>query len=166
MPPHKITCPVPENQRPENEYKSLKKSVGFAWTYNNKSFIKNLTVLFTLTYITSVLLLLSSYKIDRNFHELLIYIPTLANILSILVTLRSYLGWKYVYTRLLQATVSYEESGWYDGQVWVKTSDILLKDRLIGTYELLPILKRLRVTLITTIIITICNILVWNFIIK
>jgi hypothetical protein len=52
----------------------------------------------------------------------------------------------------MNATVSYEESGWYDGQTWVKTNEVLIQDRLVGTYEVLPILNRLRtVILISTI---------------
>ena len=34
-----------------------------------------------------------------------------------LVVVRLYLGWAYVGNRLLSATVKYEETGWYDGQV-------------------------------------------------
>lgn len=37
-------------------------------------------------------------------------------IVTILV-LRLYLGWQHVGSRLLSATVEYEETGWYDGQV-------------------------------------------------
>ncbi len=37
--------------------------------------------------------------------------------------------------RLLSATVEYEETGWYDGQVWVKTPQMLMRDRLLGTYQ-------------------------------
>ena len=33
----------------------------------------------------------------------------------------------------MEATVPYEESGWYDGQIWIKPPEILLQDRLIGT---------------------------------
>jgi hypothetical protein len=52
----------------------------------------------------------------------------------------------------MNATVSYEESGWYDGQTWVKTNEVLIQDRLVGTYEVLPIMNRLRtVILISTI---------------
>ena len=35
----------------------------------------------------------------------------------------------------MQATVAYEESGWYDGQIWVKTPEILIKDKLAGQYK-------------------------------
>ena len=65
-----------------------------------------------------------------------------------------YLAWKYVYQRLMNSTITYEESGWYDGQTWVKTNEILLQDKLVGTYEVLPIIDRLRIViLINTIAI-------------
>jgi len=47
----------------------------------------------------------------------------------------------------MEATVPYEESGWYDGQIWIKPPEILLQDRLIGTYEIYPGLLRLQYTL-------------------
>jgi hypothetical protein len=36
-----------------------------------------------------------------------------------------YNNWSYVRTRLLSATVEYEETGWYDGQVYVKAGRAL-----------------------------------------
>jgi len=41
-----------------------------------------------------------------------------------LVVLRIYLGWSYVGDRLLSAVVPYEETGWYDGQMWVKPPEV------------------------------------------
>ncbi len=41
----------------------------------------------------------------------------------------------------------YEESGWYDGQIWIKTPEMLTKDRLIGTYYVIPLLKRIKLTM-------------------
>ena len=48
----------------------------------------------------------------------------------------------------MEATVPYEESGWYDGQVWIKPPEVLLQDRLIGTYEVYPGILRLQFTLV------------------
>jgi hypothetical protein len=48
----------------------------------------------------------------------------------------------------MEATVPYEESGWYDGQIWIKPPEVLIQDRLIGTYEIYPGLSRLHLTLI------------------
>lgn len=65
-----------------------------------------------------------------------------------LAVLRMYLGWAYVGNRLLSATVEYEETGWYDGQVWVKTAEILARDRLLGSFSVKPVLNRLKNTLV------------------
>ena len=37
--------------------------------------------------------------------------------------------------RLLSAAVEYEETGWYDGQLFVKPPEVLARDRLLGSYE-------------------------------
>jgi hypothetical protein len=47
----------------------------------------------------------------------------------------------------MNATITYEESGWYDGQTWIKTNEVLIQDRLIGVYEVFPILKKLQLVL-------------------
>ena len=39
--------------------------------------------------------------------------------------------------------VEYEESGWYDGQVWEKPIDLKEKESLIASIEVNPILKNL-----------------------
>ena len=64
-----------------------------------------------------------------------------------MVSLRIYLGWKYVADRLMTATLEYEETGWYDGQQFVKPPEILTRDRLLGAYEVRPVMARLRRTL-------------------
>ena len=59
-----------------------------------------------------------------------------------------YNNWSYVRDRLLSATVEYEETGWYDGQVYVKDPEMLARDRLLGTYTVRPVVEMLRKTLI------------------
>ena len=47
-------------------------------------------------------------------------------------------------TRLMSAAVPYEETGWYDGQTFVKPPAVLARDRLLGSYEARPALNRVR----------------------
>jgi hypothetical protein len=61
------------------------------------------------------------------------------------ILVRLYLGWSYILKRLLSATVFYEESGWYDGQLWIKPSHVLIQDRLVGVYQVMPIIINLKV---------------------
>jgi hypothetical protein len=63
----------------------------------------------------------------------------------------------------MEATVPYEESGWYDGQVWIKPPEILMQDRLVGTYEIYPGIIRLQITLLSSLFLfLVCLTLVLN----
>ena len=66
-----------------------------------------------------------------------------------IVVFRLFLGWSHVGQRLSSETVEYEESGWYDGQIWTKTQDILYRDRLASGFTVKPALDRLKTTLLT-----------------
>jgi phosphoglycerol transferase MdoB-like AlkP superfamily enzyme len=141
-------CPVPKDQRPLNEYNELKNSFGFRWTIETPQiFFKTLILL--LTYIVFVVTFFISNMHDwkSNIFELLLWIISSSFTILTILLLRLYLAWEYIYNRLMNASVTYEESGWYDGQTWIKTNEILIQDRLIGSYEVLPILHRLKLTL-------------------
>jgi hypothetical protein len=95
--------------------------------------------------LSALILVISSFSLS-NIKYFFISSIFIGLVIVTIFCLRSYLGWQYIYSRLMEATVPYEESGWYDGQVWIKPPEILLQDRLIGTYEIYPGLKRLEKT--------------------
>ena len=64
-----------------------------------------------------------------------------------LFVLRLFLGWRYVGDRLAAEIVTYEESGWYDGQSWRKPLEIQTRDQLIRRYQVVPVLERWQNTL-------------------
>ena len=141
-------CPVPKEQRPLNEYKKIKESNNFIWCINGKAiYVQSLFYMFISSLILSSLLLILSSFSFTNIKYFFIYSLIGAIIIMIFLCLRSYLGWHYIYNRLMEATVPYEESGWYDGQIWIKPPEVLIQDRLIGTYEIYPGLSRLHLTL-------------------
>lgn len=70
-----------------------------------------------------------------------------AFILPVIAVARLYLGWAYIRRRLFATKIFYEESGWYDGQMWEKNPEMLDQDRLIAVYEVQPILWRMQLTL-------------------
>jgi hypothetical protein len=146
-------CPVPKYQRPLTEYNDLKNSFTFSWTKEKSyPFNKTLLIFFIILLLFTSVIVTNSQGQEKN--EIMSFLQTTISTLGIfnLWLLRLYLAWKYIYDRLMNATVSYEESGWYDGQTWVKTNEVLIQDRLVGTYEVLPIMNRLRnVILISTI---------------
>jgi hypothetical protein len=86
-----------------------------------------------------------------------------ASVFLMLMLLRLYLGWSYVRDRLLRETIFYEESGWYDGQTWTKPPEILTRDRLIVSYQVQPILLRLKRTFGILALFFVGGSLIWIF---
>jgi hypothetical protein len=77
------------------------------------------------------------------------------------VLLRLYLGWSYIRDRLNSEKIFYEESGWYDGQTWLKPSKMLERDRLVVFYQIKPILVRLQKTLLFLLLLGLISGLMW-----
>ena len=160
-------CPVPLDQRPLNEYLQLRQSFDFNWTTPTaENFIKNAIILTTKTYINCGCIVFLTSTLNDNLIKNIIVISESSSIILTIIFLRVYLGWNYVYNRLIQATIAYEESGWYDGQIWVKTTETLSQDRLIAKYELLPIITKLKTGVVLFLGLTVSEIYLWTFINK
>ncbi|KAH9712227.1 protein CONSERVED IN THE GREEN LINEAGE AND DIATOMS 27 [Citrus sinensis] len=113
---------VPSEQRPVNEYSSLKDGALYSWgELGQGPFILRLGGLWLVAFMEPLRFVLAA--------------GTGTLFLVSLIVLRIYLGWSYVGDRLLSAVIPYEESGWYDGQMWVKPPEVLARDRLLGAYK-------------------------------
>ena len=136
-------CPVPSEQQPTNEFIELSNSKIFSWPKSKKSLIIVLTKFWISAFI--LFLIISSGSIYfKTFilkYILLSFFSSLA--IPLLISIRLYLGWNHVFKRLNSERVEYEESGWYDGQVWIKPLVLKEKESLIATIEVKPILKNL-----------------------
>ena len=139
-----VVCPVPLEQRPINEYQDLKDSWFFRWaTLDRVAYVKPTIVLWGLSWLVSGPVAAVSFAPAKHPMQFALLAAAGASIIPALALLRLYLGWRYVKTRLLNTTVFYEESGWYDGQIWEKPVEVLTQDRLIVSYQVEPILQRL-----------------------
>ena len=137
-------CPVPFNQRPLNEFNSIRNSWIISWPLLDKSiFYKKL--LYSWIFIIPISLIISygSDSLKNNIFDLTFISLTAAIILPILLLSRQWLSWIYIYKRLTSEIIEYEESGWYDGQVWEKPIDWRAKDLLIAQYQVKPVLDHL-----------------------
>lgn len=146
MPVSKNLCPVPFDQQPLNEFYALKSSCFFSFPgFKFTTYISRVSSMFLASMFLFAPLVLVT--ITFSWDAFVVNESICAILSSSLVLIRLYLGWSYILDRLLSATVFYEESGWYDGQIWIKTPEILTKDRLIGTYYVAPLLQRIKITL-------------------
>jgi Conserved in the green lineage and diatoms 27 len=138
-------CPVPTEQQPINEYQALSESCFFRTCAGAlKPYLKTLAWFWLLSWIAIGPVAASSFPPSKRPIEFFLCGTVGTTLVVVLVVLRLYLGWNYIRDRLSNATVFYEESGWYDGQSWEKTPEILARDRLIVTHQVQPILARLQ----------------------
>jgi hypothetical protein len=143
-------CPVPKEQQPINEYQELQSSWFFGWVKlaPGKYIIKLIWVGIWSLIVTAPLAA-ASFPIAKYPIQFGICAIGGSLVVVMLAAIRLYLGWIYVKGRLDGESIFYEESGWYDGQTWLKTPEILTRDRLLVSYEIQPILKRIKLTFIT-----------------
>ena len=157
---NKMICPVPLNQRPLNEFNSIRNSWIISWPLLEKNvFYKKL--LYSWIIITPISFIISygSDYLRNNILDLTFVSLTSSLIFPILLLSRQWLSWEYIYKRLNSENIEYEESGWYDGQVWEKPIDWRSKDLLISQYQVKPILNHLEVLIILFTIVTLVSII-------
>ena len=154
-----ISCPVPPDQRPQEEFTQLSQSWFFAWPRHRQIDLdKALLLSWLLIVPLTVLIASGSWSLRHDSIRLVLAGAVSGLVLPMLLLVRQWLGWTYLHKRLLSERVEYEESGWYDGQVWVKPPEILLQDRLVGTYEIYPGLLRLQSTLVFLFVLFLASI--------
>ena len=136
-------CPVPKEQQPTNEFIELSKSNFFSWPKTKKSLIFVLIKFWFVAFI--LFIVISSGSIYFNKFILKYILLSFFSSLSIplLISMKLYLGWNHVFKRLNSERVEYEESGWYDGKVWIKPLNLKEKESLIASNDVKPILNNL-----------------------
>lgn len=159
---NQFNCPVPKDQQPTNEFIELSKSKIFNWPKSKKSFLFILLKFWIGTFI--IFVVISSGSVYFETSPLRYILLSLFSSLSLpfLFSIRLYLGWNHIFKRLTSEKVEYEESGWYDGQIWFKPVKLKEKESLIASLEVKPILKNLIQILSIIIIFALIGILLFQ----
>ena len=145
-------CPVPKEQQPTNEFLELSNSKVFALAKTSKKF----SIILISIWLVAFLIFLVISSGSSYFHTYLlkyIFLSFFGSLsVPLLITIRLFLGWTHIYKRLTSEIIEYEESGWYDGQIWNKPIELKEKESLIASIEVKPILKNL--AQVTSVIIS------------
>ncbi len=140
-------CPVPAEQLPIREYEEMRESWFYSWGARDmRGYVTPVVVIWCLSWLVSGPISAVSFAPTKFLHKFLISGALGALVIPTLTLLQLYVGWSHVGHRLRIKDLPYEESGWYDGQIWTKPDDILRRDCLIVDYQVKPILTRLRKT--------------------
>ena len=155
-----IICPVPLDQRPLNEFNSIRNSWIISWPFLEKSIFYRKLILswFFITPISFTISYGSDY-LKNNIVELAFVSLTASIVLPILLLTRQWLSWIYIYKRLNSETIEYEESGWYDGQTWEKPIEWRAKDLLIAQHQIKPILNHLEMIILLLLSVILLSLL-------
>ena len=156
-------CPVPREQQPTNEFIELSKSIIFSWPKTKKSLILGLIKFWLSAFVLFLVISSGSiyFKTSLLKYILLSFFSSLS--IPLLISIRLYLGWNHIFNRLISEKVEYEESGWYDGQVWEKPLVLKEKESLIASIEVKPILKNLIQILTIISVLALSGILLFQY---
>ena len=136
-------CPVPKAQQPTNEFIELSNSKIFSWPKTKKSLIIALIKFWIGGFILFIVISSGSIYFQKSIAKYILLSLFGSLSIPLLISIRLFLGWNYVFKRLNSERVEYEESGWFDGQVWLKPLVLKEKESLIASNEVRPILKNL-----------------------
>lgn len=150
-----IKCPVPINQQPLEEYSALLKSKYILWslflinTISKQQCVHCCLLIVLINFVSFII----SETLNLNFFLKFLYVIIITLLVILITTLKLYLDFSYIGKRLISSIIDYEESGWYNGQKWVKNPKSLMKERIIGIYKIQPIIDKLKI-LLTTLSLT------------
>ena len=136
-----LLCPIPEDQKPMKEYLILQENkinkLLFSIIKGNFfPFFRFFFFFFLISFFFFYCFFLLSFK---TFFCSFFFTWNLFFFFFFTLFVR----WKTLLNRFFQARFFYEESSWYDGQIWEKPSFILKIDRLISIQKINFILKQL-----------------------
>lgn len=155
-------CPVPQEQQPTHEYQQLQESWFYSWAaLDMGKYIKKLLwVGFATSMIAAPIAAVSFLPLEYPVKFAIASMDGIIFLMT-LVLFQLYVGWSHIKERLYQAKISYEESGWYDGQIWAKPEAMLTRDRLVVSYEIQPIITRLQKTFLVLLGMVALGIIIW-----
>ena len=152
-----LLCPIPDDQKPINEYINLKENdftnlmLLSKKNYFSKIFINFLIGFVLATPLTFLFNVNSQLFLYNSFYS------TSFLILNFFINLSR---WSQLLKRFRSSRLFYEEGSWYDGQYWEKPLELIKNDKLLTSQKIKPILKRIIKTLIVLLSFNVY--LYWN----
>ena len=142
-----LLCPVPEDQKPINEYIQIRENRFFSWVIgSNQKYFQN--VLFLELFFFCCFLVFFNFDFQNSsFQTFLIAFKNSFHFLLIYLFL-IFIKWVELNKRFQNSRLVYEEGSWYDSEVWEKPFFLIKNDKLISIQKIEPFIKRLFDTLL------------------
>jgi hypothetical protein len=138
-----LLCPVPEDQKPMKEYMIIRENSWLTFFANQNYQSKFLGYFSTFTTVLFGFKLLTAKQVSSPV-DLFFQTFFQVSFFFFFLLCIAFFRWRDVQTRLNQARLVYEESSWYDGQIWEKPLFLIKNDRLLTSQKILPIQRRIQ----------------------
>lgn len=144
-----LLCPVPEDQKPINEYIALQENFLTSWTtLSPKNYEKRIRTLLFFSFLITSMFQLDKFQGIYYIFDWSLQTLQLSTGFAIVILLIIFSRWLQIKYRFQQARLFYEEASWYDGQIWEKSLLLIKNDQLILSQKIQPIINRIKKTLI------------------
>jgi hypothetical protein len=140
-----LLCPIPEEQKPINQYIGLKENLLTSWTtLSTKKYQQKILFLYSITFLFISLFQLYSFQSFSYFFDWIVENLFLTTNFLLFLFLIILSRWIQIQNQFNQARFFYEETSWYDGQIWEKPFLLIKNDKLISSQKMTPIIKRIQ----------------------
>ena len=143
-----LLCPIPDDQKPINQYIELKENLITNWTtLSTKKYEKKIFSFYSLFFSIISLFQFSSLKGIDYLFDWVLYNLNITTSFLLFFFLINLSRWFQIKSQFEKARFFYEETSWYDGQIWEKPFLLIKNDKLINTQKINPIIKRIQKTI-------------------
>ena len=147
-----LLCPIPEEQKPINEYINLKDNfLTNLLTFKSKKKYIGFYSFFLFFFFS----ILTTNNFDSHSPKIIFLTIFLTNLIFLIFYLSLFNRWKNLENRFNNSRVIYEEGSWYDAQIWEKPFLLIKNDKLILNQKIIPTVEK--------ILFSIFNFIIFNF---
>jgi len=135
-----LLCPIPDDQKPINQYFSLKENILFNVLGINKT---NYFSKILINYILFFILITPFTFLFKLNKEIFLFNSLFSINILLIFFIINFVLWLQLLNQFRNARLFYEEGSWYDGQFWEKPIELIKNDKLIIQQKIKPIIKRI-----------------------
>lgn len=136
-----LLCSLPDNQKPINSYIEMKENPFLNWIFLSAQKYAIQIAKFLLLFLFISLGACIGIFGKKNLLGISLSILGSISLTIILIALIGF-QWFGIMERFQQSQILYEESSWFDSQIWEKPYFLLKNDRLIRKQRIFPFAKR------------------------
>lgn len=159
-----LLCPIPEDQKPINEYLDLLENNFFNWNgFTTKLYNIKLLNRLGLYFLIFCFLRLERIHENSKITNWLVINLGLGLTIFVFSLVFNFLRWKDLGKKFSDSQIFYEESSWFDSQTWEKPFFLIKNDKLIFHQKIIPILRRLGRTIFKSLLLYFLFLLFFDF---